>query len=226
MRSDSILTTLGNCSTGLNRRLWVEDSYSRLSNNGFDVGTGFVVEPRMGPGLNIRPAILSSTHVSKRNGSAILSYEGSSVMARFSAPEVRVKLSVGLAQILPSLRAFSIRIVSTETWTIDGNTLTTAAGSIALRTGLERPAGRPAVIEAALSASNLIAATALIAWAKPATVRIQTSAVLPTGQLDLFGADEIPAPKGSTDADITQEVCRQFLVACGWAQTDAVTFKR
>jgi hypothetical protein len=225
MRSDSILTNLGNCSTGRNRRLWVEDSYSRLTNNGFDVGTGFTVEPRLGPGLNIRPAILASTHVSKRNGAAILSYEGSSNMARFSAPEVRVKLSYGLAQILPSLRVFSVRIATSETWTIEGAALMTPAGATVLRTGMERPPGRPTIIEARLNASNLVAATALIAWAKPETIRL-TDPAPAAGQLDLFEVEAARAPTAATESDITLEVSRQFFVACGWTQQGPRLFRR
>lgn len=222
MRSDSLLTSLGNRSTGL-RRLWVEDSFSRLTSNGFEIGTGFVVESRMGPGLNIRPSLLARCHVSQRRGAAILSYEGNESMARFHEPEVRVKISVGLVQVIPSLRVFSVRTPSSAVWKIDGSTLTTDEGSMVLRDGLERPSGRPATIEARLDAKNLVAATALIAWAKPGTIRLIDGSA-PVGQLDLFG-EAAPAAEANNDA-ITAEVARQFFVACGYETVSPGVFTR
>ena len=222
MRSDNILSTLGTRSSGL-RRLWVEDSFSRLSNNGFDVGTGFRVEPRMGPGLNIRQTLLGSCHVSQRRGAAILSYEGAATMARFFEPEVRVKISVGLVQVLPSLRAFSVRTATSEVWTIAGEFLTTPWGEVRLVTGDERPSSRPASISATLTEDNIVAATALIAWAKPATVKISTGAAPVTGQLGLFDA---PVPTTTLDEQILFEVTRQFLVGCGWSHEGNGLFKR
>lgn len=228
MRSDSLLTSLGFRTSGL-RRLWVEDSFSRLTQNGFEVGSGFEVQPRMGPGLNIRPSLLSRTHVSSRRGAAILSYEGSDNMARFSVPEVRVKITHGLVQVLPSLRAFSVRVSTACTWILDGMTLTTPECSLTLRDGLERPAGRPSTVEARLTSASLIAATSLIAWAKPATIRLLpvSAKVVPMGQLEIFAAAQAPvSTEDSTDAAIVQEVARQFFVACGWEQTEPGLFRR
>lgn len=223
MRSDNIMTSLGNRSSGL-RRLWVEDSHSRLSNNGFGVGTGFTVEPRLGPGLNLRQSLLGSCHVSQRRGAAILSYEGSSTMARFFEPEVRVKISVGLVQVLPSLRAFSVRVATSEVWDIAGSRLTTPSGEVGMVTGEERPGGRPTSINAHITQDNIVAATSLIAWAKPATVKITTGSVPLVGQLGLFDAAPSSAP--SLDDDILFEVSRQFLVACGWSHEGNGLFRR
>ena len=227
IRSDNLLTTLGSRSSGL-RRLWVEDSFSRLSDNGFEIGTGFVVEPRMGPGLNLRPSGLGSCHVSQRRGAAILSYEGSTKLEQFAQPEIRVKISHALVQVLPSLRAFTVRTVPTGVWTIDGQTISTPEGRMTLRTGHERPAGRPATIEARLDSMNLVAATDFIAWAKPGTIRLLSGStpVIPMGQLDLFAEPTAASVESTGDSAITQEVARQFFVACGWEQTEPGVFHR
>jgi hypothetical protein len=177
----------------------------------------------MGPGLNIRQSLLASCHVSQRRGSAILSYEGSDNMARFHECEVRVKISVGLVQVLPSLRVFSVRSMGNEVWSISGEKLVTPQGEVALVTGEERPSGRPMAINAAITQANLVAATALIAWAKPATVRISTAAPMAAIQLGLFDA---PATASTLENDILFEVSRQFLVACGWSHEGDGVFKR
>ena len=228
-RSDNLLTKLGSRSSGL-VRLWVEEpkGAERLASNGFSSGTGFMVERRMGPGLNIRPSILGSCHVSSHRGSALLSYEGSDIMAQFAQPEVRVKISVNLVQVLPSLRVHSVRVASDSVWTIAGQTIYTPDGRLTLRDGLERPAGRPAAVEAHLDSMNLVAATDFIAWAKPGTIRLHTAAspVVPVGQLDLFAEPTAASVQSSEDDAITQEVARQFFTSCGWQQTEPGVFRR
>ena len=223
MRSDNILTSLGSRNHG-SRRLWVEDSFCRLTNNGFAPGSPFSVEPRQGPGVNLRAGLLGSYIVSRRRGAAILSYENVALAERFSEPEVRVKISVNLVQVLPSLRVFSVRRRSDESWSIgvDG-VLTTPEGKTALITGRERTSGRPDSIAVVMTANNLVAATDFIARVKPRIVTVTVdSPVSMDGQTELF----TPEPIDSVESAILKEVSRQFFTSCGWTDTGSGRFER
>lgn len=221
-RIDSILTRIAERPAG-RRRLWIEDSFSRLSRNGFEPGVAFNVEPRMGPGVNIRPALLGEYMVSRRRQSAILSHETSFLASRFSAPEARVKVSVGLVQVLPSLRVFSVQQQSDEVWRIDANGIvTTPRGAIELHTGREVVSGRPASLSLIPSMTNLVAATDFISRVKPGMVQIGVNPSTPlpaTGQLDLFSDSPSSSSEivPSIDEMILNELCRQFLVGCGYS---------
>ena len=228
-RSDTILTTLGARGDGI-KRLWLEDSYGRLSANGFFKGTGFVLQNRMGPGVNIRPSLISRTHVSARRGAAILSYEGAGSLSNLSTSMVRVKMSVNLVQVFPSLREFSVRIPNRETWTVDGSTLITPAGSFSIVDGLERVSGRPTQINVNLTKANIAPVTLLISRYKPDTIQLLQANAAPAspamGQLNLFsGPDTAPNIDLSSSA-ISSEVARQFFTACGWSLTSPGCFAR
>jgi len=228
MRSDNILTTLGERAGGY-RRLWVEDSASRLSNNGFIAGTGFVVEPRQGPGANFRPSILGDCHVSRRRGAAILSYESTSLARIFeTTPEVRVKISVNLVQVFPSLRVFHVRKHSTETWSIGADSvLTTPKGQLNMLSGREPILGRPLSINLSLSDRNLVAATDFIARVKPAEIRLTPAdTVQALGQGELFAEAPSTSKAPAQDGLILAEVARQFFTACGWTRDTEGVFRR
>ncbi|MCS6273996.1 MAG: hypothetical protein H2169_06600 [Opitutus sp.] len=225
MRTDNILSSLGERNLGT-RRLWVEDSYNRLSRNGFGPGTVFNVEPRGGPGLNLRSSILGGYTVSQRRGAAILSLENVGRVARFDDPEVRVRISVNLVQVFPSLRVFSVRARSQEVWAITGDgLLSTPSGSLIIKTGREPYAGRPDSIRVEMSGVNLVAATDFIARIKPRLVEVVPASVTATnaGQAELF-----PVENGNMgiEAGIVAEVSRQFFTACGYTDQGNGTFAR
>lgn len=225
MRTDNILSSLGERSLG-SKRLWVEDSFSRLTRNGFAPGAVFNVEHRCGPGINLRASLLGGYTVSQRRGAAILSYENSALAQKFSDPEVRIRISVNLVQVFPSLRVFSVRTRSQEIWSIDreGN-LSTPSGSLLIKTGREPYAGRPDTILVDLSGVNLVAATDFIARIKPRLVTVLPASLPATinGQTELFPLENETV---SVEDGIVAEVSRQFFTACGYADQGNGSFLR
>lgn len=228
-RSDTLLSTLGARGDGV-KRLWLEDSFGRLSANGFLKGTGFVLQNRMGPGVNIRPSLISRTHVSARRGAAILSYEGAGSLSNLSTTMVRVKMSVNLVQVLPSLREFSVRIPNRETWTINDSTLTTPSGTLPIVDGLERVSGRPTQFNVHLTKANIAPVTLLISRYKPCTIQLLHPNAAPAspamGQLDFFSDSDTAPDNDFSSSTITAEVACQFFTACGWSQTTPGCFVR
>lgn len=221
MRSDSLFTKLGVRKHDY-RRLWLEDSHGRLTRNGFAPGTRLTVSPRLGPGLALRTCPTGSLTVSRRREHAILSYESRDLGLRFIEPEARVKVSVGLVQVLPSLRVFSIRAIANEEWTIAkaGILLTPKAPAIRLHTGRERAPGRPTTITWEVTESNLVAATDFIAWAKPPKVVVQMAPCADAEiQGDLFLPDLPVNPVAAKEQRVLSELARQFLVSCGFSET-------
>ncbi len=193
MRHDSLLTRLGNRAERNSWRLWIEETeLNRLARNNFHQGTPFEACRRPGTGLVIKPALLSTTQVSKRKGQTILSYEARDLHSFLGCPEVRVRISVGQITVVPRLRAATILTPSTEVWTIKGSTLTTPAGECDIRTAkplmLRNHAG---TIEAALEEMNLVYATEVIGNQRPGRVLL-------------------------TGAPVMVTVASQFLVACGY----------
>ena len=194
MRKDLYLSKLNlRPATGY-KRVWIEDSARRLTRNGFEAGTMLVAHHRAGPGLDLRPHLLGDYTVSHRHQVPIVSLENPMVAQAFPVDDLLVRISVGLISILPSIRAFAVRAVSDELWTLRDNAVITPREVVAFGPRPIHPLGRPAVVEAYITDRNLIAATELIAWAKPAEIRLHAEGL----------------------AGLT---AGQFLQGCGWQET-------
>ncbi|MDD2766079.1 MAG: hypothetical protein PHE83_19115 [Opitutaceae bacterium] len=193
MRKDLYLSHLNfRPATGY-KRIWIEDSAQRLSRNGFEPGTMLNAQRRAGPGLNLRPQTLGDYTVSHRHQTPIISLENPMVAQAFLVDELLVRISVGLISIVPSIRAFAVRMAQDEHWTIRDNTVITPRAILPFAATPIHPAGRPMVMEAQITDRNLIAATELIAWAKPAEIHLQADGL----------------------AGLT---ATQFLKGCGWQE--------
>lgn len=203
MRHDTFLTTLGSRGERGYSRLWVEDSAGRLSRNGFGMGDGFEVRPRAGLGLIVRPAILSSTHVSSRRGSAILSYESKDLPTYLrGVSEARVRISVNAMILMPALRLFAVARPLDEVWSIAGNILSRPNGCQPIDGAMPaRFDATPARLNAALTEQNLVFATEVMSHAKPA-------------EISLSGSDALTALAG------------QFLAAIGYEKTPEGVYAR
>jgi hypothetical protein len=160
MRFDQFCSRIGHRENGYSR-VWIEDSFDRLSRNGFTPGTSFEPQFRPGVGLVLAPTAIGSLTVSQRRGVPLLSYERPSVSHQFEAtPDVRVRISVNHVTIMPRLRVFSIGGLRNETWNLSGLTVATPSGSISLEGG--SPVHAPKVVQtlrAELTEANLVAAT-------------------------------------------------------------------
>ena len=202
MRSDNFLTHIGDRSERGCSRLWLEDSFGRLSRNGFDAGAGFAVTPRPGVGLVFTPSVLGSCHVSHRRSRAILSYEAPDIERLIPSVEARVRLSVKTIIVMPSLRVFAILRKTAARWTICGNEIVTQNQALPL-TGVKplHLAKAPAVIEADLTEANLVYATEVIGNARPGVVVL-------------------------SGEPLAVQLAGQFLLAAGYEREDqATTFR-
>ena len=179
MRTDTFFTAIGDRPVIGMQRIWIEDSFGRLSRNGFTAGTPYVVGTRPGLGLVVQPAAVSSLHVSARRQASILSYESSSIAHSITTNEARVKVSVGSIIILPALRLFHVTRPVTELWQISGLTLVRPEGTCSVVTSAPvRFATSPCLLTVGLTEENLIFATEIIGNAKPGSVALSGGALL------------------------------------------------
>lgn len=180
-RHDTFLTTLGNRADRGCSRLWIEDSAGRLTRNGFHVGSGFEMTPRLGLGFLLRASVLASTHVSSRRTAAILSLESPRLRELLrGTPEARVRVSCSTIVVMPSLRLFSIRAAApSQVWRIAGNDLVRPEGVQEIDSRLPaRFDVTPARLDAALTEANLVFATEIMAHAKPLRIALSGNPTL------------------------------------------------
>ncbi len=178
MRTDNFFTTVGDRPDIGMKRIWVEDSFGRLSRNGFTAGTPYSVTTRPGLGLLVQPAAVSSLHVSSRRSASILSYESSRLAQSITTNEARVKVSVGSIIILPALRLFHVARTASN-WSIAGMMLTRPEGVSGIAT--ERPVRypfSPDSLTVALDETNLIFALEIVGNAKPGEVAVNGEPLL------------------------------------------------
>lgn len=182
-------------------RLWIEDSFGRLSRNGFTAGTRFQIANRPGLGMVLTPSILG-LKVTPRRGGSLISYEARGLSDAVRASEVKVRVCVKSIVVMPCLRHFHIRAANGETWSIAGETLVTPHGQQDIVTpSPARFAATPALLEIDLTPGNVVFATEIVGNVKPGAVKLSGDAVM-------------------------QVVAGQFLEAAGYSKADADTWRR
>ena len=99
---DTVITKLSPHGDSM-ARVWLEDSYNRLTRNGFPAGTKIAVTDRPGSGLIVRHGELDSKKtVSSRRNAPLLSLDGAWVLRRFEGADfLRVRLSFKTLIIVP-----------------------------------------------------------------------------------------------------------------------------
>ncbi len=173
MRSDTFCTNLGARSNGM-ARLWIEDSYHRLTRNNFSVGTQFTRRSRPGYGVILEPNILGEVTVSTRRGAPLLSLENSWLANQMPAQDadVRVRVSVGNIVVMPRLRTFHVGRRFSDEATIVGNILTAGANTRQIDTLAPASIGLIGNLTAHLDWTNLVYATEVMGNARPECVAL------------------------------------------------------
>lgn len=172
-RVDQFLSRVGSSADG-SKWIHIEDSFDRLTRNGFAPGTSFNVESRMGPGMILRASVLGENTVSKRKRAPVAYVKNRRVAAAFPVDEVRFRVSVGMIVAVPSVRAFSIHsIAAGEVWMMDDAGVTTPSGVFTFGAAPLRIAGRPEKLIVNLSAANIVPATETAAAVKPGAIELR-----------------------------------------------------
>jgi len=194
LRYDTFFTRLGDRAERPYNRLWIEDSFGRLTANGFATGTGFAARQRPGVGLVLSPDTLGACHVSQRRGAAILSYEARGLTGALRTSDVRVRVCVKSIVVMPCLRLFHVGRGVNGEWSIAENRLHADGSVIDIATSTPLQMRKtPAVMSVALTEANIVFATEIIGNTRPAAVRLSGDRLLVT-------------------------VAEQFLAAAGYAQ--------
>ena len=178
MRSDTFCTNLGSRSSGMSR-LWVEDSYRRLSRNGFEVGTQFARRSRPGYGVILTPSVLGECAVSSRRGVPLLSLENGWLAKQMPSrdAEVRVRVCVGSVIVMPRLRIFHVGRTTHELATISEGTVEVGGKILPLHTAKPAAFGLIAELKADLNWSNLVLATEVMGNSRPSRVQLSGDAL-------------------------------------------------
>ena len=192
---DTVLTKLSPRKDG--GRVWIEDSYSRLTRNGFAAGSNITVNDRPGSGLILRRTEqLSRNSVSSRKGAPIIDIDGIWVLRRFEGSDfLRVRLSFNSAIIVPRVLTASVARAG-EVAQIRGNILLVAGTQFAINT--PKPARIPFSISELsidVSAANLLYAMETIINNRPANVSV-TGSESPIASAYLTDAGYTPNGEG------------------------------
>lgn len=195
---DTFFTAIGERTGRPYERLWIEDSFGRLSRNGFVANSAFNVTPRPGVGLVLTPSVLGEYSITPRRGASVISLEQRGLSDLVRSREVRVRLCVKSIVVMPCLRAFHVARPTTGVWTIAGMTLTTPEGATDI--GTPSPAGMrstPARLDVQLSEANIVFATEIIGNATPAEVTLSGDPLMVVvGGQFLAAAGYGPTPDG------------------------------
>jgi hypothetical protein len=153
-------------------RLWIEDSYRRLTRNGFGTDATFARIARPGVGVVLAPSVLGDAKVSSRRGVPILSVENSWLarQMRYADQQARVRISVNHIVLMPRLRAFHVGTKAHDCAEISGMFIRFGERNESLETARPAMHGLIGELRAVLDWQNLVLATEIMGDSRPERV--------------------------------------------------------
>lgn len=169
---DTIITKLS--PHGTRHRVWLEDSFGRLSRNGFSAGDGVDVSHRAGSGLLVKKGdAFSKNSISARRNTPLFALDGAWVLRRFEhADFLRVRLSYNAISIVPRVITASITRAGVRA-AISGNVL--VVDHVGYQINTPKPTLLPfriKALHASVDAANILYSMEVIINNRPESVTL------------------------------------------------------